>query len=85
MQIVDSIQAFGGALVEWLIRLELRLAGNPVKARWQFEANQDPFIVERSRARLLQFDRIDRMVKGGYISLDQGARELGYEKAHRAN
>ncbi|MDP8208708.1 MAG: hypothetical protein P9L92_18740 [Candidatus Electryonea clarkiae] len=84
MQIVDSIQAIGSDLAEWLMRLELRLAGNTAHPAWIFEANKDPFIVERSRARLMHLDWIDRMVQAGYISIDQGARELGYEKAYRA-
>ncbi len=83
MQIVDSIQTLGKDMIEWLMQLELRLAGNLSEARWCFDPNQDPFIVERNRAALLRFERIDRMVQRGYISLDQGARELGYPGAFR--
>ncbi len=82
MQIVDSVQLLGGGLAEWLMRLELRLAGNPATARWTFQPNQDPFVVERNRANLMHFERVDKMVQGGYISRDQGARELGYDKAY---
>ncbi len=84
MQIVDSVQRLGAGLAEWLMRLELRLAGNLAEPAWRFAPNQDPFIVERNRARLLEVERIDRLVQGGYISLEQGARELGYPGAFRA-
>lgn len=79
MQIVDSVQGTGSDLAEWLMRLELRLAGNRAVPKWHFAPNQDPFVVERNRARLLELERIERLVKGGYISREQGARELGYE------
>ncbi len=83
MQIVDSVQQLGSDLAEWLMHFELRLAGNMAGARWRFEPNQDPFVVERNRAALMAFERVDKMVQEGYISRDQGARELGYEKAYR--
>jgi len=85
MQIVDSVQTLGCELAEYLINLELRLAGSLVDARWQFAPNQDPFIVERNRAKTIQFERLDRMVEHGYISMDQATRELGYDRAHRRN
>lgn len=84
MQIVDSIQTFGKDLAEWLMRFELRLKGNNASATWLFEPNQDPFIVERNKAKLLNFERVDQMVEKGYISLDQGARELGYKYAYKS-
>lgn len=85
MQIVDSVQRLGADLAEWLIRLELRLAGNRAAPRWHFSPNQDPFIEERNRARLLELERVERLVAGGFISRDQGARELGYDRAHRTD
>jgi hypothetical protein len=81
MQIVDSVQQLGAGLAEWLMRLELRLAGNLADPRWHFAPNQDPFIVDRNRARLMELERVERLVDGGFISRDQGARELGYDKA----
>ena len=83
MQIVDSVQRTGSDLAEWLMRLELRLAGNMAQPRWSFAPNQDPFIVERNQARLLELERVERLVEGGFINRDQGARELGYDRAWR--
>ncbi len=80
MQIVDSVQQLGADLAEWLMTLELRLSGNLATPKWTFAPNQDPFVVERNRARLMEFQRIDQLVEKGYISKEQGARELGYEK-----
>lgn len=84
MQIVDSVQLLGADLAEWLLRLELRLAGNTATPRWVFSPNQDPFIVERNRARLLELERIERLIEAGILSVDQGARELGYGAAYRS-
>lgn len=78
MQIVDSVQLLGSDLVEWLARLELRLRGNLADPRWVFAPNQDPFLLDRNRARLLELERVERLVKGGFISKAQAARELGY-------
>jgi hypothetical protein len=83
MQIVDSVQRLGSELVEWLLGLELALAGTLATPRWHFAPNQDPFLEERNRARLLALERVERLVAGGFISRDQGARELGYSSAHR--
>lgn len=83
MQIVDTVQRTGSDLAEWLMRLDLRLAGNLATPRWTFAPNQDPFVVERNQARLMELERVERLVQGGFITLDQGARELGYNGAAR--
>ncbi|MBS1260826.1 MAG: hypothetical protein MAG453_00142 [Calditrichaeota bacterium] len=78
MQIVDTVQQLGADLVEWLARLELRLKGSVADPHWIFAPNQDPFILDRNKARLLEVERVERLVNGGFISKHQGARELGY-------
>jgi hypothetical protein len=84
MQIVDSVQLLGSDLVEWLATLELRLHGNLATPSWKFTPNQDPFLMDRNRARLLELDRVERLVKNGFITRDQGIRELGYKTAESA-
>jgi len=84
MQIVDSVQMLGSELVEWLLRYELRLAGNMVEPLWIFSPNQDPFVVERNEAKLLELERAERLIEAGILSRDQAARELGYEGAFRS-
>ncbi|GBE30385.1 hypothetical protein BMS3Bbin04_01418 [bacterium BMS3Bbin04] len=79
MQIADSVQQLGSDLIEWLATLELRLHGNIADPNWKFTPNQDPFLVDRNRARLLELDRVERLVKNEFITRDQGIRELGYK------
>jgi hypothetical protein len=82
MQIVDSIQSWGTSLADWIRTTELRLKGNLAVPHHRFAPNQDPFLVERERAKQIQFEVVDSKVQRGYISKDQGARELGYTGAY---
>ena len=83
MQIVDSVQALGVALADWLRTTELRLKGNLAVPRHRFTPNQDPFLVDKRRADQMLFEVVDSKVQRGYISKEQGARELGYSEAFR--
>jgi hypothetical protein len=83
MQIVDSIQGWGVALADWIRITELRLKGNLANPHHRFAPNQDPFMVERERAKQILFETVDSKVQRGYISKDQGARELGYQEAFK--
>ncbi|MFC1565179.1 hypothetical protein ACFL6G_09605 [candidate division KSB1 bacterium] len=83
MQVVDSIQEEGKAFAEWLLNTELKLKGVPVKVSYAFSPNQDPFLFEREKAYSLKFDTVDKKVQRGYISKNDGAKELGYYDAYR--
>jgi hypothetical protein len=83
MQIVDSVQALGVSLADWLRTTELRLKGNLAIPHHRFTPNQDPFLVDRRRAEQMLFDIVDGKVQRGYISKEQGARELGYSEAFK--
>jgi hypothetical protein len=48
-----------------------------------FAPNQDPFLLSRMQAASVEFDTIDKKVRAGYISKDDGARELGYASAYK--
>jgi hypothetical protein len=85
MQVVDSIQEEGKAIAEWVLNTELRLRGIPVRAVFIFSPNQDPYQLERERAAAIRFETIDKKVRSGYISKDDGAKELGYERAYKVN
>ena len=85
MQIVDSVQTVGASLGNFLRNTELKMKGLSVSTEHLFEANQDPFILQRMQARSVEFDTIDKKVRAGYISKDDGARELGYENAFRSS
>ncbi|MCP4726304.1 MAG: hypothetical protein GY863_14765 [bacterium] len=81
MQVVDSIQEEGRSFAEWILNTELELRRIPVKASYVFSPNQDPFLYEREKAYSLKFDTVDKKVKRGYISKNEGAREMGYYEA----
>jgi hypothetical protein len=56
--------------------------GIQAKSEHVFEPNQDPFQYSRQQAKSVEFETIDKKVRRGYISKDDGARELGYHKSH---
>jgi hypothetical protein len=84
MQIVDSVQTLGASLGNYLRNSELRMKGLSVTSEHIFAPNQDPFLLTRMQARAVEFDTIDKKVQRGYISKDDGARELGYPAAFKA-
>ena len=81
MQVVDSIQEEGKALAEWILNTELKLKGIPVTARYIFSPNQDPYQLDREKAAALRFEIVNKKVQNGYISKNEGAKELGYKEA----
>jgi len=83
MQIVDSVQNLGASLGNWLRNTELKMKGMSVTAEHIFAPNQDPFLLSRMQARSVEFDTIDKKVRAGYISKDDGAREMGYAAAFK--
>ena len=82
MQIVDSVQNLGASLGNWLRNTELKMKGLPVVSDHVFAPNQDPFLLSRMQAAAVEFDTVDKKVRAGYISKDDGARELGYGAAY---
>ncbi len=83
MQEVDSIQEEAKEFADWLRNTEIAMAGINAKANHIFTPNQDPFILDKARTNAILFDTIDKKVNSGYISKDDGAKELGYYKAYR--
>jgi len=81
MQMVDSVQGQGASLGNWLRNTELRMQGLSITTQHQFAPNQDPFLLSRMQARAVEFETVDKKVQRGYISKDDGARELGYARA----
>lgn len=78
MQIVASHQKSGADLVDWICNLELQLNGVKASVRHSFDSHPDPFRLDRAKARAVELQNIDLKVKGGYITKDEGAREMGY-------
>jgi len=83
MQEVDSIQEEAKAFADWLRNAELQMQGIDAKSSHIFSPNQDPFILDKAKSNAIMFDTIDKKVKRGYISKDDGAKELGYHKAFK--
>ena len=81
MQVVDSIQEEGKAFAEWIMNTELHLRGIPVNAVYIFSPNSDPYQLEKERAAALRFETVNKKVQRGYISKNDGAKELGYKEA----
>ncbi len=77
MQEVDSIQATGTALADWLYASELKLRGCAAQAKHVFAPNQDPFLLERAQAEDIRFRTIQGMVNDGYLTKEEGKRRLG--------
>jgi hypothetical protein len=84
MQIVDSVQNLGASLGDWLRNTELAMKGIQATTEHEFAPNQDPFMLSRMQARAIEFDTVDKKVRAGYISKDDGARELGYSQSFRS-
>ena len=83
MEIVAAHQKSGADLINWLCNLELELQGVKAVVSHDFEDHPDPFRIERARAVQLEFENVDKLVRRGYISKDQGAQELGLPEAYR--
>jgi len=76
MQEVDSIQASGTALADWLRSVELKLRGCKAEVKHVFAPNQDPFLLERAQAEEIRFRTVQGMVEKGYITQEEGKRRL---------
>ncbi len=83
MQMVAAHQKSGSDLIDWICNLELKLQGVQARVRHRFADHPDPFELERMRADKLRLENVDGKVTRGYISKDDGARELGYRQAFR--
>ena len=83
MQEVDSVQEEAKALADWIRNTELAMKGIRARVSHQFAPNQDPFVLEKARTQAIQFETVDRKVRRGYISKEDGAKELGYLRFHR--
>ncbi len=81
MEMVASYQNMGSDLVDWLCNLELKLQGVDANVYHLFDDHPDPFRKEKVLSRKVELENINFKVEKGYISKDEGAQEMGYEKA----
>jgi len=80
---VETIQNQVSQYVNWIYNTELNLRGiNNVKAFHHFELVRDPAAKDIAIADRFKISNSKSKVLAGYISVDDGAKELGYEEAH---
>ena len=79
MQIVESVQQSGIIFADWLRTLELRMKGNLAVPHHTFEANQDPFLLDRRKAEEIHYRTVNAKFKDGYINREKVLQELGYK------
>lgn len=79
---VETVQKIGKRFSEWIRNTELALKGiTSVKTHQAFEPVRDPARKDIAIAERFEISNVENKVKDGFISADDGARELGYEKA----
>ena len=81
MSQADSLQREAKRFAEWLRNTHLLLQGIPVTCSQNFTQPRDPGAKISAQANSLNFDTVIGKIQSGMISPDDGARELGYEKA----
>jgi len=80
---VETIQKIGKRFSEWIRNTELALNGiTTVKAHQSFEPVRDPARKDIAIAERFEIANVESKVKDRFISPDDGARELGYDKAY---
>lgn len=83
MQRVQRGARQGAQFMDWIRNTELALKGLPVTTQQSFEPIRDPGRLIQERADNFKYDRIHRMVEAGYISKDEGARQMGLMRAYQ--
>lgn len=73
----------GTRFMNWIRNTELRLKGSVVRANQEYKPLRDPGRLVEERSQQWQFRRIDDMVTRGYISKDEGARQMGLDHAYQ--
>ncbi len=79
----ESLQKLVKRFSEWIRNTELMLHGiTDVKAHQSFEAVRDPARKDIAISERFEISNVESKIKDGFISVDDGARELGYDKAY---
>lgn len=83
MSQTESVQKVGKRFAEWIRGVELALKGvHNVRVHQQFEPVRDPARKDMAVASRFEIANVEAKIKDGFISVDDGARELGYNQAH---
>ena len=82
MSQTETIQKIGKRFAEWIRNTELLLKGiSTVKTHQNFEPVRDPARKDMAVAGQFEIGNVEDKVLDGFITPDDGARELGYDKA----
>lgn len=82
MQRVNTVSEFGADFMDWVCNTDLAMSGSPVRCHQTYKPIRDPGALIAARADKFLFDVVDMKVTRGYISKDDGAREMGYNRAY---
>jgi len=79
----EALQKVGSRFIEWIGNIELRLNGIVnVKLKHYFEPVRDPARKDMAIAERFEIANVDEKIQKRFISPDDGARELGYDKCY---
>jgi hypothetical protein len=80
---VESVQKAAIRFIGWIVNTELSLKGiHDVSINISFDPRRDPSFKDIAWAEGQLTQDVIRKIRNGIISPDQGARELGYDKAY---
>ncbi|MCP4608914.1 MAG: hypothetical protein GY845_09395 [Planctomycetes bacterium] len=80
---VESLQMEAGKFADWLRNTNLALVGiNDIRTKHTFSMLRDPAMKDIAIAERFQIANVKEKVLMGIISIDDGARELGEDKAY---
>jgi hypothetical protein len=77
----ESLQREAKRFAEWIRNSHLMLQGSPVSCKQAFMLPRDPAAKDMASADSTKTETVLKKIQSGFISADDGARELGYEKA----
>jgi len=85
MSQVESVQSAAKRFSEWIRNTNLKLAGiNDTTVHHSFIPVRDPARKDIAIAESFEIANAERKTRDGFISPDDAARELGYDKAYAA-
>lgn len=85
MSQTETIQKIGKRFSEWIRQTELSLKGiTNVRVHQEFQPVRDPARKDMAIAGRFEIANVEAKVRDGFISPDDGARELNYDKAFDA-
>jgi hypothetical protein len=79
---IETNQSVGKGYLEWITNMELSLKGIEERVRFDFRTPRDPVFKETAEAEKVRIRNVRDKVLSGFISPEEGANELGYQKMY---